>query len=323
MTRARQIISLREAQAASERSLAAAQQAAGVEWKSASAEREKVVAQLNAYEQILARTSKNEAEYNATIKANAPALKDAAAAAKEYEINIAAVAPRTAAAAKEAEAYAGAVKKLNEVLVEGAAVTVQTDEAMLARAAAYEGSRFAAERAADAQRAHTTAVQQAESANQDFGTSLDYVAQKVVENGGTLTTGQQIWLTVAQATDEATASLYRYMEASRALTAQQTEALDAVRGWTDYVIALKEGYDSGVTSLGSYIQQLIAFKAQLTQMFAGATGDAKEALNAMQDLIQKLIATAGAGGRDVGTGNRVLDDLNRAIAAEKARRGGQ
>ena len=164
------------------------------------------------------------------------------------------------------------------------------------QAAAWEGSRAAAEAAGAAQRDHTTAVQQAQSANQDFGTSLDYVAQKVVENGGTLTAGAPIWLTVAQATDEATNSLLRYMEASRALREEQTAALEATKGWTDYVIALKEGFDSGVTSLYNYTTELQRFKTQLLQLFGAAQGEAKESLQAMIDLIQELIRTAGAGG---------------------------
>jgi len=185
----------------------------------------------------------------------------------------------------------------------------------MAQAAAWEGSQAAAEAAGVAQRDHTTAVQQAESANQDFGTSLDYVAQKVVEHGGTLTAGAPIWLTVAQATDEATASLLRYMEASRALREEQVAALDATKGWTDYVIALKEGFDSGVTSLYNYTTELQRFKTQLLQLFGSAQGEAKESLQAMIDLIQKLIATAGAGGSnkyDPSMAGRLEDAIRRA-----------
>ena len=130
----------------------------------------------------------------------------------------------------------------------------------------------------------------------EFGTSLDTVAKKVVGLNGTLTVQRQIWLEVAMASDEATAALYRQVEATRALSDQQKESLDAARGWSDYIIALKEGYESGVTSLGSYIQQLIAFKSQLEQMFAGVTGAAADSLNEMIQLIETLLATAGAGG---------------------------
>jgi len=149
------------------------------------------------------------------------------------------------------------------------------------------------ETAENLQRIQYEAVGAAAAAG-EFGTSLDTVAKKVVSLNGQLTVQQQIWLSVAMASDEATAALYRQVEATRALSDTQKESLDAVRGWSDYIIALKEGYESGVTSLGSYIQQLIAFKSQLSQMFAAAEGDAKKSLEEMIQLIETLMQTAGA-----------------------------
>ncbi len=133
-------------------------------------------------------------------------------------------------------------------------------------------------------------------ANGELGTNIDKVAAAVVATGGTMTVGAPIFITYAQQSDEATAALYRQVEATRALTAAQVESLDAVRGWSDYVIALKEGYESGTTSLYNYITQLAAFKTQLLQMFGAVTGPAKDSLNEMIALIQELINTAGAGG---------------------------
>lgn len=147
-----------------------------------------------------------------------------------------------------------------------------------------------------------------------FGTSLDTVAKKVVSLNGQLTVHQQIWLSVAMASDEATAALYRQIEATRALSDTQIASLDAARGWSDYLIALKEGYESGVTSLGSYIQQLVAFKSQLEQMFAGVTGAAADSLNEMIQLIETLLATAGAGGpesRGGGYAGQFQRDMNK------------
>ena len=125
-----------------------------------------------------------------------------------------------------------------------------------------------------------------------------------------------MFFSVARATDEATAALVRHQIELGRLTEAQAGAISATKGWTDYLVAVKESYDSGVTSLGSYIQTLVAFKSQLEQMFAGATGDAKKALEAMEALIEGMIGSAG--GRDTGTGNQALDWLNQATTGKKS-----
>ena len=211
-----------------------------------------------------------------------------------------------------------ATRETDAATEEAVAATEQHEQALLDEAAAYEGSAWAADDAANARRDATTADRQAEIANQDFGTSLDYVAKRVVETGGTLTVGVPILLSVTEATREMTDAMLDAAVATGKLRAEQAQALDATKGWTDYVLALKAGYDNGVTSLGSYMQQLIAFKSQITQMFAGATGDAKEAVTALQDLIQSLMGNIGPG--QASSGNTLLDELNKSVAAAKGKK---
>lgn len=310
IARARIYLALRESQAASERALASAQAASGLRWESASAAQEKWLAQLAAAELALSRAGTNNETYNKTLALNEKTIRDLAAGEDTFNTALTAVAPRVAAALAELDRLAGAHDKgagaaarhaVAEDSVkysqrEGVKITQDTAEAILEKAAAYEGSAKAADDAANAQRDHTTAVQEAESAEQDFGTSLDYVAQKVVEHGGTLTAGAPIFLTVVQASDEATASLLRQAEAWGVLNEKQTEALSVTKGWTDYVIGLQDSFEAGTTSLYNYTTELIRFKTQLQQMYGAAKGEAKEALESMIALIQELIATAGAGG---------------------------
>jgi len=296
MNRAKQIIALREAQAASERALGAAMAASGVEWKSASAEREKVVAQLNAYEQILARTGKSEGEYNAAIKENADALKAVADAAEKYGINLGAVAPRTAAAAAAAAELATAQKAVTESTKETTASLQGEIDALGAAIEASTRLKMQDQEAGAARRDHTTAVEASERAQTQLNDATHAGVTEMNGWVGVAGPATRIYLTIAQASDEATAALLRQAEATRALTAAQSESLEAVKGWTDYVIALKQGYEDGTTSLYNYITELTRFKTQLQQIFGGVTGEAKKELEAMIALIQKMISTAGAGG---------------------------
>lgn len=148
-------------------------------------------------------------------------------------------------------------------------------------------------------------------ANGELGTSLDRVAEAVVATGGTMTVGAPILITITQASDEQTAALLRQAEAWGILTKAQMDHMGVTKGWTDYVIAMKNAYESGTSSLYNYITGLAAFKAQLLEMYAGATGAAKEAVDAMVAMIEKLMQTTG--GRDTGSGNPMLDELNRAL----------
>lgn len=318
MNRARQLIALREAQARSEQALATAMAKSGLVWKDANAEREAVIAKLNAAEMALSRVAKTEAAWTEAVKVNAQELQKLKKEADEHGIALEKVAPRTAAAAAESDKYAasakGAAAATREATVSVKEAIQQADsfeQALQREAAAYDNltesvKQSRAEQSAarnfsspetsdELRRIQFEAVGAAAAAGQ-FGDSLDTVAKKVVSLGGTLSAGAQIWLNVAEASDRATDALYRQIEATRALSDAQVASLDAARGWSDYLIALKEGYESGVTSLGSYIQQLVAFKSQLEQMFAGVTGAAADSLNEMIQLIETLLATAGAGG---------------------------
>jgi hypothetical protein len=317
MNRARQIIALKEAQAVAERALASAQAAAGVEWKNADAERQKVVDKLNAVEQILSRATKSEAEYGATIKANGPLLLELAKASGEHEIALSKVAPRTAAAAAEAQKLADAEKKVSDSTPAATRALTEQEAAMAAvqaelakTAAAYDQVAEATNRrrAAEDAAANRTSKAPAEFkaiqdaafgaavASGELGTNLDNVAKAVVATGGTMTVGPPMFIQYAQATKEATQALLDFALASKAVREEQAEAMQVTKGWTDYVLTLKEGYESGITSLYNYVTALGAFKTQLQQMFGAAHGEAKDALEGMIQLIEKLMQTAGAGG---------------------------
>lgn len=318
IARAREMISLREQQAKSERALADAMAKSGLVWKDANAEREAVIAKLNAAELALSRVSSGEQSWGEAVRANTPELQKLREEAEKHGIALEKVAPRTAAAAAESDKYAAAARNAAAATSELAAATtgseVEWDKVVSTLAnvvAAYDKTAAAAARTRAEQsaarnfsspetdeglkRIQFDAVGAAAAAG-EFGDSLDTVAAKVTSLGGTLTVQKQIWLEVAMASDEATAALYRQVEATRALSDQQKDSLDAVRGWSDYIINLQNGYESGVTSLGSYIQQLVAFKSQLLQMFAGVSGEARKSLEEMIQLIETLMQTAGAGG---------------------------
>jgi len=129
----------------------------------------------------------------------------------------------------------------------------------------------------------------------EMGLNLDNVAEAVVATGGTMVVGAPYWINIAQATKEATQALLDYALASKAVREEQAAAMEVTKGWTDYVLTLKDGYESGITSLYNYVTALGSFRTQLQQMFAGAHGDAKDALEGIIALIDKLVQTAGAG----------------------------
>ena len=112
VARARQIIALREQQAAAEWALASALAKSGLVWKDANAEREAVIAKLNAAEQILSRVAKSEQEWTEAIKVNTPELQKLKAAAEEHNIALSSIAPRTAAAVAESDKYAASASKV-------------------------------------------------------------------------------------------------------------------------------------------------------------------------------------------------------------------
>lgn len=146
----------------------------------------------------------------------------------------------------------------------------------------------------------------------ELGTNLDRVAEAVVATGGQMVVGAPIMFQMARATDEAVAATLRLVDATKRLREEQFQTLEVTRGWLDYVTNLREGYESGQNSLISYISALQDFATQLRTLFAGATGEAAESIQNMIDLINTLIATAGANAPTT-SGNRQLDELNRLL----------
>lgn len=146
----------------------------------------------------------------------------------------------------------------------------------------------------------------------ELGTNLDRVAEAVVATGGQMVVGAPMMFEMARATDEAVRATVELVEATKRLREEQTQNLEATRGWLDYVTNLREGYESGQNSLISYISSLQDFATQLRTLFAGATGEAAESIQNMIDLINTLIATAGANAPTT-SGNRQLDELNRHL----------
>lgn len=163
-------------------------------------------------------------------------------------------------------------------------------------------------------REHDAAVAAAVATGQ-FGTSLDRVAEAVVAAGGELKVGVPVFLQVTEVAEEMTQAFLKAAVAARQLREEQAESLSVTKGWTDYVIGLKQGYDDGIISLTTYISLLGAFRTQITQLFAGATGEAADAVKALQDLVTGLMSNIGP--RDAGSGNRLLDDLNRSVKDAK------
>lgn len=188
-------------------------------------------------------------------------------------------------------------------------------QAKLDRWAKEDAAANRTSKAPDEYKAIQDAAFGAAVANGELGTSLDRVAEAVVATGGTMTVGAPILITITEASEEATAALLRQAEAWGVLTKAQSEHMGATKGWTDYVLAMKDAYEAGTSSLYNYITGLSAFKTQLLQMYAGATGAAKEAVDAMVALIEKLMQTAG--GRDTGSGNSNVDNLNRALERDR------
>jgi chromosome segregation ATPase len=109
-------------------------------------------------------------------------------------------------------------------------------------------------------------------------------------------------LQVQQATAEETQALKDQLTAINALSDAQNKMLDVATGWKDYLVTLTENYKSGTSSLLVYIQSLNDFAMQLRTLFAGAQGAAKDAIQNMIDMIQKLVATAGSVTPNTNTG---------------------
>jgi len=346
MARAREMLALKEAQARGEYALNAALAKGGLVWNDVFLSQDKWLLRVADAEKKLAEAKLSQEEYDKVLKENAKSLKELGDGEDRFNIVLQEIAPRVAAAivaldgmsgahekgaaaagkhaVAEKAAVDGMVKgetvraKVTDGMEHGEAVTIRTNEAINEQEAAYEGSARAADDAANATRDHTTAVQVAETAAQGWGDNIDNVTRGLMEAGGKMVYGQPIIISYTQATQEMTDALLDAAVATGKLRAEQAQALDATKGWTDYVLAMKEGYDSGANSLLNYITGLSAFKTQITQMFGSATGDAKEAVTALQDLIDHLIATVGP--RAPGSGNPWVDELEKAVAKGKGKK---
>lgn len=106
---------------------------------------------------------------------------------------------------------------------------------------------------------------------------------------------QIIQIQAVAATKAQTDALIALLKEQNAYNDSVAHSLTVVDQWNNYLAILVSSYQNGATSLLAYRQALQMFQVQLEQTFAGATGKAKEGLDAMIQAIEKLIATAGAG----------------------------
>lgn len=140
-----------------------------------------------------------------------------------------------------------------------------------------------------------------------FGDDLDRVADVVVKTGGTMTVGAPMFFQIAKASDAARESIDGLIDSMHRLNKASESVFDKAPGWQDYLVALREGFNSGITSLTTYISQLNAFEWQLNQLFAGAGADAKAAIAEVIAAIDAL-KDAAMSGKD-GGGSMSLDQL--------------
>jgi len=191
-------------------------------------------------------------------------------------------------------------KAIQDYLAKQAAERQANDQQFAANRQRQAEERATADHVEENMRKWTNATQGVGKAfgalSGDF-TAINAEVRKFVEEGGkaeeVMTSMQLIALGVAEANDAATASIYRHLEATGLLREEQELALDAAQGWRDYLANLKEGYDTGLSSLSAYIRGLIDFKGQLLQLFSSVSGEAKRGLEDVIAMIEALMQTAG------------------------------
>ncbi len=172
------------------------------------------------------------------------------------------------------------------------------------------------EGAGKAQREHTTATEQAERVERGFGTSLDYVAQKIHDTNGVLQVGVPVLLELAAAEDRVVQAIYRRLEASRMMREEQMASLEVADGWLAYIANIEDSMARGITSTTVGINLLADLQRQLQTFYANASGEAKKTIDDVTDAIRALIATAQGGGvLDVSP----LGNLEREIERKKKR----
>jgi hypothetical protein len=181
-----------------------------------------------------------------------------------------------------------------------------------ARAAQEAASNFTSKAPSEFKQIQDAAVGAAVAAGQ-FGDDMDRVAEVVVKTGGSMTVGAPMFFQIASASDEARASIRALIDEMNLLNDTSAKVFDVAKGWEDYLAALREGFNSGITSITSYIDQLNAFEMQLRQLFAGAGAEAKAGIEEVIRAIEAL-KIAALSGKDGGGGipmDQLADLINK------------
>lgn len=317
MNRARQIIALREAQAKSELALAKAIAASGVEWKSADAEREKVMQKINAIEQILSRASKSEEAYRKTIAQNAPVLAEVAEQANRYGIALGAVAPRTSAAAKAAEEFIAKQKEMAAAVPEATAAVSAQQEQMAMGEAEIKRAADAYQYYIDKQAQWISQTDRVEAgmrqwkestqgAGSAFGalsgdfTQINGAVESFLARGGQLQNLMVGMAEVSMTWKKSTEEMNRALEAQLALLGRLDEkmvgTLDKFEQWRSAMAYAVDALDKGTMSVPAFIEAMNQLATQLSQNFGAAAGEAGDEVRRLIAAIQALIAQATVGG---------------------------
>lgn len=173
------------------------------------------------------------------------------------------------------------------------------------RDAQAAASNFSGKAPEEFKQIQDAAVGAAAAAGQ-FGDDLDRVAEVVVKTGGSMTVGAPMFIQIARASDEARASIRGLVDEMHRLNEASASVFEQAPGWEDYLVALRTGFNSGITSLTTYIDQLNAFEYQLRNLFAGAGAEAKSEIEKMISAIEAL-KDAAMSGKD--GGSMSLDQL--------------
>lgn len=199
------------------------------------------------------------------------------------------------------EVYADSVKESNKALLDGADALEQQRAGMVA--AREQGHLVELQNEANA------------LAGNSWGDSLDNVAEKVVDlnkaagkNIAQMAVGTPMYFAVARATREQADELKRLIELQGEWLKTQTGVLDKAPGWTDYLVGLKKGFDSGVTSLQTYLTSLDQFGSQIRRLFSGGGAGAQKAITEINNMIEAMKKAAMMGGF-VENGLQSLDQL--------------
>lgn len=209
--------------------------------------------------------------------------------------------PAQQAAAVASGIYAESVQKQVAALNEGTGALVAQRQEMVA--------------ARDAAHASELQTKAQALAQESWGGSVDDVAGKVVnlnkaagQNIAQMTVGAPMYFTIAKATKEQADALAELIGRQGEWLEKQTEILDKAPGWTDYLVALKSGYDSGMTSLNVYLGSLTQFETQIRQLFSGGGAGAQKAISEISAMIEAM-RKAAMMSEPVANGINALDQL--------------